>query len=116
MSDHHDHHALQGDYEDPLAAPTWVIGIAGTAILIALILGVTALAYAMRSSEAQRISVRQPVVQLENLRAAQQSRLEAGPHRELRNDSPEGEASIVIPLSQAMQLTAEEFRAGGGGR
>jgi len=116
MSDHHNHSVLAGDYEDPLAAPTWLIGIVGIAILIALILGVTALAYAVRYSEAQRINVQQPVVELENLRAAQKARLEAGPHRELRMDSRDGEPSIVIPLSEAIQLVTEEYRGGGGGR
>jgi len=116
MSDHHDHNSLAGDYEDPLAAPTWLIGIVGTGILIALILGVTALAYAVRYSEAQRISVQQPHVELERLRASQHARLEAGPHRELRADTPDGESSIVIPLSEAMRLVRDDFRQGGDGR
>lgn len=112
MSDHasqHDDPTLPADHEDPLSAPTWVVGIVGGVIFVACVLGVSGLLYDLlgvrRGEVVLDATQGKPV---DRLTEAQLARLEGPARRELRPDSPEGDASIVIPIEDAMQLLIED--------
>ena len=101
-----------GDHEDPLAGPTWAVSFVSIGLFVAIVLGVTALAYTMRDAEIRTAVIDQPNAQVEGLKAAQNARLTAPPHRELRAENG-GDPAIVIPIDEAMRRIAQEHGQGG---
>ncbi|MBX3374013.1 MAG: hypothetical protein KF817_09265 [Phycisphaeraceae bacterium] len=106
MSDHSEHNP--SDHEDPLAGPTWTVGIAGILLLAALVLGGTALTYQVRGREQARVQVAPAVAAVEALRAEQRGRLAGPARRELRDDSESGEPALVIPIDAAIDLVVRD--------
>lgn len=108
MSDHFEHNA--NDHEDPDAGSTWTVGFVGAFLVPATMLGVAALTYSIidehRAAMAEEAG---PVVtEVDALRTAQTTRLQADPHRELRPENLDGSESLVIPLSEAIELYVAE--------
>jgi hypothetical protein len=97
-----------GDHEDPLAGPTWTVGVIGTILLIVIVLGTAAICYSVLTSAYVERVVDEPDLEVTTLRGKQIDRLNAAPHIELRPENPEGEQSIVIPIDRAMRLVAKE--------
>jgi hypothetical protein len=104
MSDIYEHNP--GDHEDPLAGPTWTVGIAGSALLAVSVLVVAAIFYDARTTELEVKVLDQPTIDLDALRMAQAERL-AGPIRIERRSADE--ESLVIPIDRAMDLIVEEM-------
>lgn len=110
MSDSYEHNP--GDHEDPLAGPTWVVGIAGFALVAVCALGVAALMYGVFDREVEIKVDDQPVIAREIVRAEQHARLEGPPRREIRTENPDGEESLVIPIEEAMSIVVAEAAGG----
>ena len=106
MSDSYEH--SPGDHEDPLAGPTWVIGVAGTAILIATVLGVTALFYDVADREIVTKEEQTGPKPADVMREAQLSRLEIS-RKELRTETGDV-AAVVIPIEQGIDLVIPELQ------
>ena len=95
------------DHEDPLAGPTWTIGIVGIVLLAVTVLAVSAVYYDIDAAEREaKIEIAQ-TSDFERLAAEQRVRL-TGMRRERRAD---GEDAVVIPIDLAMELVVQE--AGG---
>lgn len=103
MSDVFEHNP--GDHEDPLAGPTWTLGIIGIAMLAVSVLGVAAIFYDRSRVEDDVKVLAKPTVQLEDLRNQQLARLGGEVRIEKRSADEE---SLVIPLEQAMTLVVED--------
>lgn len=97
-----------GDHEDPLAGPTWTVGVAGLVFFAVCMLGVAALFYRTMTREQEVKVLAPPTIAVEQLRAEQTARLTAEPHRELRPENPDGTESLVIPLDLAIELTVQD--------
>jgi hypothetical protein len=103
------------DHEDPLAGPTWTIGIIGVILLAVSLLGLTALFYDRTDVELDVKVLEVPSAALDEMRATQNARL-AGVRLEKRVAEEE---SIVIPIERAMEIIVQENApenpgAGGG--
>jgi hypothetical protein len=101
-----------GDHEDPAAGQTWLVSFVGTALLIVIFLGLTALYYNYAANEeATKVIARQPMG-FEQITAAQQAQLEGEPRWiERPSEDPENpvmEPHLVIPIEQAMELVVKE--------
>jgi len=105
MSDVFEHNP--GDHEDPLAGPTWTLGLIGVIIFVVCVLGVAAIFYDRDRIEENAKVLEQPTLELEELNARQVARLGGDVRIEKRTPDEE---SLVIPLDQAMKLVVEEAR------
>ncbi len=95
------------DHEDPLAGPTWTIGIVGMVLLAVTVLAVAAVFYDVDIAEREIKIEIAPTSAFEQLAAEQRLRL-AGMRRERRAD---GEEAVVIPIDLAMELIVQEAGA-----
>ncbi len=95
------------DHEDPLAGPTWLVGLLGAVLLVVTVLGVIALYQNAQTAEDESKIVNSDVVEFETLLADQQRRLEI-PHQVVYEE----EIATAIPIEHAMELVVEEY----GGR
>ncbi|MBT8486961.1 MAG: hypothetical protein HKO59_13640 [Phycisphaerales bacterium] len=110
MSDTFEHNP--GDHEDPLAGPTWTVGIVGAVMLAVSVLGTAALYYDMRTQEEEEKVLSQPVLERAVLDDEQGARLD-GPYRiERRPENVDGDPSVVIPIEDAMAIVVREANAG----
>ena len=106
MSDYFEHNP--SDHEDPLTAPTWMVGFIGVVMLLVVFLGLTALYYGAVQEEEEFKDSLIPL-QIETLRAEQLARLNAPPHLEVTVvDDEVTERRIVIPIDQAIDLVLSE--------
>lgn len=92
------------DHEDPLAGPTWTIGIIGVILLAVSLLGLTALFYDRTDLELDVKVLEVPSIALDEMRAVQSERL-AGFRLEKRVP---GEESLVIPIERAMEIIVRQ--------
>jgi len=108
-----DHTNNSKRHEDPAAGPTWVIGLIGVVLFVAIALAIAALLFRVVSAEFEQKVAAEPPRELLQLRARQAARLTDPPRWELRPDSPEGGRSLVIPIEQAMAAFVEETAGAG---
>jgi hypothetical protein len=108
-----DHTNNSRRHEDPAAGPTWVIGLIGVVLFVAIVLAVAALLLRVVAMEFEQKVAAEPPRELMELRARQEARLTDPPRWELRPDSPEGGRSLVIPIEQAMNAFVEETAEAG---
>ena len=102
-----------GDHDDPLTGPSWYVGLVGGLLLVATLLGLTALYYNEKTGEAQspdKIVAKIPA-ELADLRALQEKRLTSPAHREVRDEAGEQITALVIPIEDAMHLVVKELGA-----
>jgi hypothetical protein len=107
MSEHHEHNP--GDHEDPLAGPTWLLGVIGIVLMIVIVLGLTALYY---NAQAQFVEDRVKTAEIRELTEhleRQRARLEGPPREETRVIAEEEHTFYVIPIEQAMELVVQEY-------
>jgi hypothetical protein len=101
-----------GDHEDPLAGPTYIIGLLGAVLLVVIVMGVTALFFNADDEEITRKVVIHDPAELDALRAQQSALLHAPPHWEKYEENDQPITALIIPINQAMELTAEEYAQG----
>ncbi|MHC5025119.1 MAG: hypothetical protein ACYTGG_14645 [Planctomycetota bacterium] len=96
------------DHEDPIAGPTWLVGFIGAVFMLVIVFGLTALYYGAREQEVEAVVIEEDYVEFAELQAAQNSRLEVLQIEE-REEGGERYEALVIPIEQAMELTAAEY-------
>lgn len=97
-----------GDHEDPLTGPSWYVGIVGVLILVAMLLGLTALYYNMVTEEEVEKVINSGREELEDLRREQSLYL-TGPARwEERLVDGEVVIALIIPIEEAMELVVRD--------
>ena len=96
------------EHEDPAAAATWIISLVGVLLLVATILGTTALYYKVKANEVEKEVVEQPYDSIEAMRTRQRALL-AGPGRLVTRMEATGEVqALVIPIDRAMEIIVAE--------
>ncbi len=98
-----------GDHEDPLAGPTWLVGVFGVVTLVAIIGGLTALYYNEKNSEIEEQVVIPPREEVADLTAAQEALLAGPPRSVVREEQGEQVKAYVIPIERAMELVVKEY-------
>lgn len=98
MSEVYEHNP--SDHEDPVAGSTWLVGICGALLLVAIIYGLTALMYRAEQEVFVQSVLDTPIVQVRELREEQQRLLE-GPPRTV--SIAEGVEAHIVPIEEAMQ-------------
>ncbi len=97
-----------GDHDDPVTGQTWLIGFLGALVLVAMMLGLTAIYYNAKAREINKVVIipeRQEVRQL----LQEQEALLAGPPRWVtRDDAAETVEALIIPIEWAMELVVAE--------
>lgn len=101
-----------GDHDDPVAGPTWLVGVLGALVLVATLLGLTALYYNVKARMFTEQVVDKPVTAVQQLREQQRELLEGEPHWVERRAGDEVVRELVIPIDRAIELIATE--SGGG--
>jgi hypothetical protein len=109
MHEHYDHNP--GDHDDPVAGPTWLLGIVGAVLLLVIILGLTALYYNALARE-QQVKVVEPrdTWDLRRYRREQQGLLTGEPRWEQRVVAEDEVEFYIIPIDRAMELVVREGR------
>ena len=103
-----------GDHEDPLTGPTWIVAFLGAVLLTVITLGLTALFYNAQAQEQQQKVVLRDPQELENLLTHQREQIMGNPRWVEQQVTVEGaekpqlSRSLVIPISQAMELVVKE--------
>ena len=108
MSEVYEHN--QGDHEDPLPGPTWIVSIVGTVLLVVIILGVTALFFNADTREIDVKVMTQQYQQYQSLRNEQLAKISGSPRIVEVIENDRKIETIVIPIERAMALYAS--RAG----
>ena len=106
MSDVFEHNP--GDHEDPLTGPSWCVGLVGGLILVATLLGLTAMYYNMVTEEEVEKVIIVGQEELELLRREQSMHLTGSARWEERLVDGEVVIALVIPIDQAMQLVVRD--------
>lgn len=110
MSETFDHNL--GDHDDPVAGPTWFLGLVGAVLMVVTVLGLTALYYNMKAGEVEVEVIDQPRLDVLELRRQQEQLLAGPPRRVTRDEQGKTVEALVIPIQQAMELVVEESNAG----
>jgi hypothetical protein len=118
MSDHNtqfDH--LPGNTEDPRGDGTWLIGLASSFLLIAVIVASVAMFYLALSYETTDKDVTVRSLSNELMRAERRTQLEQEPHWEAWTDvngELAGERLLKVPIDTAIDIVARRW--GGDGK
>ena len=97
-----------GDHEDPLTGPSSYVGLVGVLILVAMLLGLTALYYNMVTEEEVEKVINSGREELDDLRWEQSLHL-TGPARwEERLVDGEVVIALIIPIEEAMELVVRD--------
>jgi hypothetical protein len=108
MSDVFDHNPSEPD--DPAAAATWVVSLVGVLLLVATILGVTAIYYNVKATEVEEAVLALPYKTVETMRSRQEALLQGPPRRVTRVDETGEVEVLVIPIDRAMELVVAEHQ------
>ena len=101
-----------GDHDDPSPSPTLLVGVVGTLLLVATVMGTTALYYNVKAKEVfDEVIKPERVEPVEHYRP-QQAFLD-GPARWIERDE-QGETvrAFIIPIERAMELVVLESGKG----
>ena len=101
-----------GDHEDPLAGPTWLIGVLSMILLSVIVLGVTAMYRHARTERDTERQVLQPAERLALLKQQQLAQLQTEPQRQEFKVGEETVTRIIIPVEDAIDLVIEEYATG----
>ncbi len=100
------------DHDDPVAGPTWLVGLLGAILLVVILMGVTALYYNVKGQELDDQFVNVERLEVRELRHQQEARLRGPSRWEKRDDQGETVEALIIPIERAMELVVEEAKAG----
>mgnify|MGYP006899562723 CR=1 FL=1 len=92
----------RGNYDDPLATPTYIIGIVGTVILIATVFLVQTLSHDTVESFGEKAAVHD-YLEIQKLRTAQQAQLEGHTWT-----FPE-EDRVSVPISEGISHVLDTY-------
>ncbi len=97
-----------GDHDDPVSGQTWLIGFLGALVLVAMMLGLTAIYYNAKAREINEVVVRPERQEVRQLRQEQESLLAGPPRWVTRDDGAETVEALIIPIERAMELVVME--------
>ncbi len=97
-----------GDHDDPVTGQTWLIGFLGTLVLVAMMLGLTAIYYNAKAREIHKVVVSPERLEVLQLRQEQQALLTGPPRWVTRDDGAETVRALIIPIERAMELVVME--------
>ena len=106
MSDDRYRTTASGDTDDPRAAPTFLVGIIGTILVIVTIFSLEALYHSTLVAERERKHAGSPPEQIRELDEAQSQALSGYRVIDAENDI------FAIPIERAMELVVEEANGG----
>ena len=96
------------DHEDPVAGPTWLVGILGAILLVVSLLGLTALYYNVKAEELEGQVIGLERLEVLELRRQQEALLAGSPRWIKRDEQGEEIEAFIIPIERAMELVVEE--------
>lgn len=106
MSDSVEHNSVH--HEDPIAGPTWLVGVIGAVLVLVTTFGVTGLYNGAKRDKEQVNFIDPDYPVVTSLRAAQAAQLDRTRYEDrAENDVPY--TALVIPIERAMELTLEEM-------
>lgn len=108
MSEVFDHNPGQPD--DPVAATTWLVSLVGVLLLVAIVLGITAIYYNVKADKVKQEVLSQPYETVEAMRAQQEALLQGPPRRVTRMGETGEVEALVIPIDRAMELVVAEHQ------
>lgn len=108
MSEYFEHNP--NDHEDPLTAPTWLLGIVGAILLVVIVLGLAALYYNTQSRLDEERLHTPELQQLRTMRERQRAKLQGPPRSETREIAEDVEEEVfIIPIEDAMDQIVREY-------
>ncbi len=96
------------DHDDPVSGQTWLIGSLGALVLVAIMLGLTAMYYNAKAREIHKVVVSPERLEVLQLRQEQQALLAGPPRWVTRDDGAETVRALIIPIDRAMELVVME--------
>ncbi|MHC4416164.1 MAG: hypothetical protein ACYS0G_12860 [Planctomycetota bacterium] len=100
------------DHDDPVATPTWLVGLFGAVALVVIILGLTALYYNAKAEAFREQVLSRDRLDVLELRRQQEALLGGPPRWVERDEQGETVEALVIPIERAMALVVEEANPG----
>ncbi len=97
-----------GDHEDPVSGQTWLIGFLGALVLVAMMLGLTAIYYNAKAREINKVVIIPERQEVRQLLQEQESLLAGPPRWVTRDDGAETVEALIIPIEWAMELVVAE--------
>ena len=89
-----------GDHEDPVSGQTWLIGFLGALVLVAMMLGLTAIYYNAKAREIHNVVVSPVRQEIQQLRQEQEALLAGPPRWVTRDDGAETVEALIIPIER----------------
>lgn len=108
MSEVYEHNP--DDHDDPAAGPTWLTSAVGVFLLVATLLGVTALYYNVKATEVEKEVIAQPYDAVGEMRKAQLALLEGPARKVTRSEDGQDVEAYVIPIDRAMDIVVQEHQ------
>ena len=109
MSEVYDHNPEEHD--DPSAGPTWLTTVVGVLLLVATVLGTTALYYNVKAGEVEREVIARPFDAIGTMRKNQLARIEGTARKVTRvGENGEMEEAFLIPIDRAMEIVVAEHQ------
>lgn len=96
------------DHEDPVSGQTWLIGFLGALVLVAIVLGLTAMYYNAKAREIYKVVVSPERLEVRQLLQEQEALLAGPPRWVTRDDGAETVEALIIPIERAMELVVME--------
>ena len=96
------------DHEDPVSGQTWLIGFLGALVLVAMMLGLTAIYYNAKARQIEKVVVTPERLEVRQLLQEQEALLAGPPRWVTRDDAAETVEALIIPIEWAMELVVAE--------
>lgn len=96
------------DHEDPASGPTSLMGLVGALLLVAILLGITALWYNVKAEEVHTQVVAQPRREVQDMRKSQLALLQREPQWVTRQGETGEVRALVVPIERAMEIVVAE--------
>lgn len=97
-----------GDHEDPVAGPTWLMGLVGTILLVVIIFGLTAMYYNAQARKTEEKLLQRDPLELRLYRQQQEAMLTGEPRWVVEQVNDMETRRYVIPIDQAMDRVVQE--------
>jgi hypothetical protein len=105
------------DHEDPLAGPTWIVGVGGTVVLIVVVTALTALFYQAQNEDYEAVYVDATEASTQAIAEGQRHLLTATTRKEQRDENGKTiEVDVrTIPIDRAIEETIKRYGSAPGG-
>ena len=97
-----------GDHEDPVAGPTWLMGIIGAVLLVVIIFGLTAMYYNAQGEQSRAQRYDRDPFELREYKQQQAQLLHGEPRWVTEQANEQQVRRRVIPIDEAMDLLVQQ--------